>query len=82
MELGALQVTVALTFPAVALTLVGASGRVIGVTALDAADAAEVPAAFVAVTVNVYAVPLVKPLTVTLVPVLLAVAPPGLAVTM
>ena len=65
-----------------ALTPVGASGRVIGVTAVEAVDVAEVPAAFTAVTVNVYAVPLVRPVIVTLVPVLLAVAPPGLAVTM
>jgi hypothetical protein len=34
-----------------------------GVTTLDGADAGEVPAAFVAVTVNVYAVPLVSPVT-------------------
>jgi hypothetical protein len=36
---------------------------VLGVTALDAAEAGEVPTAFVAVTVNVYAVPLVRPVT-------------------
>ena len=36
-----------------------------GVTELDAAEAALVPMAFVAVTVNVYAVPLVKPPTTT-----------------
>jgi hypothetical protein len=35
-----------------------------GVTELLAADAGDVPIAFVAVTVNVYAVPLLKPLTV------------------
>ena len=35
----------------------------IGVTAFDAADAEPVPELFVAVTVNVYAVPLVKPVT-------------------
>jgi len=46
---------------------------------LDAADAADVPLTFVAVTVNVYDVPLLKPDTVIgeePVPV----APPGLAV--
>jgi hypothetical protein len=37
---------------------------IIGVTELLAALAAEVPLEFVAVTVNVYAVPLVKPETV------------------
>ena len=34
---------------------------VIGVTALDGAEAGPVPAAFVAVTVNVYDVPLTRP---------------------
>ncbi len=37
---------------------------VYGVTALDALDALLVPAAFVAVTLNVYAVPFVNPVTV------------------
>lgn len=36
----------------------------LGVTLLDAADAVPVPALFVAVTVNVYACPLVSPVTV------------------
>jgi hypothetical protein len=36
----------------------------IGVTELEALDAADVPLALVAVTVNVYAVPLVNPETV------------------
>ncbi|MOA19955.1 hypothetical protein D3C78_1403670 [compost metagenome] len=35
-----------------------------GVTAADAVDAAESPTALVAVTVNVYAVPFVNPVTV------------------
>jgi hypothetical protein len=34
-----------------------------GVTALDAADAGPVPTLLVAVTVNVYAVPLLNPVT-------------------
>ena len=38
-----------------------------GVTALEGADGEPVPIAFVAVTVNVYAVPLVSPPTVVLV---------------
>ena len=37
---------------------------IVGVTEFDAADATDVPAEFVAVTVNVYAVPEVKPVTV------------------
>src|SRR6478735_5989329 len=38
-----------------------------GVTALDAAEAGPVPTALVADTVNVYAVPLVRPVTVAVV---------------
>jgi hypothetical protein len=44
--------------------LVGASGTVAGVTEFDAADAVLVPTEFVAVTVKVYAVPLLKPVIV------------------
>ena len=52
-----------------------------GVTLLDADEASLVPTLFVAVTVNVYAVPLLRPVTLSgeLAPV--AVRPPGLAVT-
>ena len=50
---GAVQVTVACALPAVAETLVGAPGTVAGVTELDGVDAGPVPAALVAVTVNV-----------------------------
>jgi hypothetical protein len=38
-----------------------------GVTAVDAADSAPVPTVFVALTVNVYAVPFVSPVTVAVV---------------
>jgi hypothetical protein len=48
----------------VALTDVGAPGTVDGVAAADAVEAEPVPRAFVAVTVNVYAVPLVRPVIV------------------
>src|SRR5450631_2248474 len=52
------------------------------VTAGDGADAAPVPAMFVAVTVKVYAVPWDRPVTVTVeAPVVVAVRPPGDAVT-
>jgi hypothetical protein len=47
----------------VADTAVGAPGTVDGVAAAEAADAALVPTEFVAVTLNVYAVPLVSPVT-------------------
>jgi hypothetical protein len=50
-------------------------------TALLAEDALDVPIAFVAVTVNVYDVPAVKPLTVIGDELPVAVTPPGLDVT-
>ena len=50
--------------PRVPATDVGAPGTVAGITADDADDAALVPTLFVAVTVNVYDVPFVKPETV------------------
>ena len=50
---GAVNVIVACPLPATALTLVGASGIVAGVTELEALDAVLVPTALVAVTVNV-----------------------------
>jgi len=61
---GALKLTVACVFPATADTPVGAPGTILGVTLLDAPDALLVPTVLVAVTVNVYAVPFVKPVTV------------------
>jgi hypothetical protein len=57
---GAVHVTVALASPAEATTPVGAAGTAPGVTAAEAAEAAPTPALFVAVTVNVYATPLVR----------------------
>jgi hypothetical protein len=56
---GAMKLTVALSFAAVALTPVGAPGTVAGATAgagvtlFDAPEAALVPALFVAVTLQV-----------------------------
>jgi hypothetical protein len=52
---GAVQLTVAEAFPAVAETPVGAPGTAgaLGVTALDAADSGPVPVALVADTVKV-----------------------------
>ena len=61
---GAVNVTLACALPAVAVPMVGAPGTVAGVTLLDVLDAGPVPTALVAVTVKVYAVPLVSPLTV------------------
>ena len=66
---GAVQVTLADPLPAVAVTLVGAPGGVgaVGVTALDCEDVGPVPTALVALTVNVYVAPLVRPVIVALV---------------
>jgi hypothetical protein len=88
-ESGAVHVTVACASPAVALTAVGAPGVVNGVTLLDASDGALDPATLAAVTVNVYAVPLVRPVTVALVgtappatdAVTVVARPPGVEVT-
>jgi hypothetical protein len=62
---GAVQLTVAEPEPAVALTAVGVPGTValLGVTAFDFADSGPVPASFWAVTVKVYEVPPVSPVT-------------------
>jgi hypothetical protein len=63
-DTGAVHDTVACPAPAVAVTFVGAPGTAAGVTAFDCAEGALFPTPFVAVTVNVYAVPLVSPVTV------------------
>ena len=78
---GAVKVTDALAFPRVAVPIVGAPGTTAGVTLLDAADADPVPTLLVAVTVNVYAVPLVSPVTVMGLEEPVPVNPPGFAVT-
>ena len=50
---GAAKVTVACALPGVAATVVGAPGTVTGVTPVEAAEAAPVPAVLRAVTVKV-----------------------------
>jgi hypothetical protein len=62
---GAVKATDAEATPAVAVPIVGAFGTVLGVTLLEATEAALLPMAFRAVTVKVYAVPLVRPETVS-----------------
>jgi ABC-type cobalamin transport system permease subunit len=79
--LGAVQDTATCSFPAIPVTPVGAEGTVAGVTEALAPEGTEDPTEFVATTVNVYAWPLVKPRTVAVVPLLVAVNPPGLEVT-
>jgi len=61
---GAVHATVTDVAPAfVAVPIVGAPGTVFGVTEADAVDKPDVPAEFVAVVLNVYAVPFVNPVT-------------------
>ena len=61
----------------------GTFGLAVGVTAADGADAADVPPALLAVAVNVYAVPLLRPATrhEPDAPTIVQLAPPGDAVT-
>jgi hypothetical protein len=58
-ELGAVKAMLALALPAVATPIVGAPGTVAGVTE-TAEDATLLPLAFFAVTVQLYAEPLVR----------------------
>ena len=84
LEAGLAKLTVALASPAVALTAVGDPGTVAGAdgtTMLEAAEAGPVPKALVAVTVKVYAVAFVRPVTVMGEPAPEAVMPSGLEVT-
>lgn len=62
---GAVQLTVALALPYVALAAVGASGMRFGVTEVEV-ELRPVPSSFVAVTTNTYEVPLVRPVMVQL----------------
>jgi hypothetical protein len=63
-DAGAVHVTATCVLPRVAVPIVGAPGSVAGVTDADAEDDEPVPAALIAATVNVYAVPFVNPVTV------------------
>ena len=80
-DTGAVQETTAEALPATADAPVGAPGAPSGVTGDDAAEGAPVPVPLVAVTVNVYAVPLVRPLTVQGLEAPVQVRPPGDEVT-
>ena len=62
-------------------TPLGAPGTVAGTTDADAEEAEPVPALFVAVTENVYEVPLVRPITVQVVVAVVHVNEPGDDVT-
>ena len=63
----------AVWFPAVATTLVGAAGVPVTETLFDLAEAVPVPLALMAATVKVYALPPVSPVSVSVVAVLLNV---------
>ena len=78
---GAVKEIVASPFPRTAVTLVGAPGTVAGTTELLVDEGVLVPAAFVAVTVNVYVVPLVSPVIVIGEDPPVAVKPPTFEVT-
>ena len=78
---GALNIIVAWPLPAVAVPIVGTPDTVAGVAELLVTDDALVPTAFVAVTVNVYVVPFVNPVTVTGEPLPVALNPPMFDVT-
>ena len=81
-DAGAVQDTLAVPLPALAVASFGAPGTVFGVTADEAPEAEPAPAALVAVTVNVYDVPLVRPVTVhEVAPVVVHVFEPGVEVT-
>jgi hypothetical protein len=73
----AVYVTVADAFPPVAVPIVGACGTVVAVMLFDAEEAADVPIALVAVTVNVYEVDEARPVTVSGDEAPDAVNPPG-----
>ena len=64
-----------------ATTLVGADGTILGITALDEIDVSEVPLELVAMTVKVYDVPLVNPVTIIGLTLPIAMIFPGVEVT-
>jgi hypothetical protein len=79
-DVGPIQDRLTCAFPGVAEFKVGALGTVRGV-ALSAFEAGPVPAALVAVTLKEYEVPFVSPMTLqSVAPLVVHVAPPGLAV--
>ena len=77
-EAGADQETATELLAGVPVTPVGAPGTVRGVIADDGVDAGPSPLGFRATTVNVYAVPLVRPVIPHVVrPLVAQVRPPG-----
>jgi hypothetical protein len=80
-DAGGAKATDACPLPGVAVPMVGVPGTVAAVTEFEDAEAALVPTALVAVTVKVYAVPLVSPVTMMGEDAPVAVMPPGDEVT-
>jgi hypothetical protein len=80
-DAGGVKATEACPLPPVAVPTVGVPGTVAAVTEFEAAEGALVATALVAVTVKVYAVPLVRPVTTTGEDAAVAVMPPGDEVT-
>ena len=79
----AVNETVAELSPGVATTLVGATvGGPKGETAVDGEDDADDPVEFTAITVNLYAVPLVNPVTIIGLDVPVTMIAPGDDVTL
>ena len=78
---GGVKVIEASPFEDVAVPIVGASGTVAGTILLLVPDGVLVPILFVAVTVNVYVVPLVNPVMVIGEDPPVAVNPPVFEVT-
>jgi len=76
-DAGGMKRNVTCPLPGTAALIVGAPGTLAGVTLFEGADASPVPIEFVAVTVKVYAVPLVRPVTVIGDAAPLATIPPG-----
>ena len=62
---GAVHVTARLVLPLTATTDVGLLGTVAGVAGAELADGRLMPTAFLAITLITYAVPLVRPVTMT-----------------
>jgi hypothetical protein len=81
LDAGAVKLTVACPLPSTAVPIVGAPGTDAGTTLLDGAEAIPAPFTFAAVTVKVYAVPFVNPVTTIGLAVPVAVMPPGVEVT-
>ena len=80
-DAGGRKVTTAVRAPLVAVTSSGADGTPVGVTGADGALGAELPAAFDAVAVNVYATPAVRFVTTNGDAAPTVTKPPGLEVT-